>query len=195
MRSLLQVAVIVIAAGVAIVGTMPEATWNRLSTTVEEFEGGTMSGRTDIWDRGWVAFLERPILGAGANAFGAATTPGTGTQGSAHNMVLALLVEQGAFGLCVFGGLLVMCAWVIVGLPARDRIIWVPAMLSWFIFAMLHDAHTDRVSWVVFGLLAAEGATRRHSEPAVQESRIPASGAVAEQVAGHPVHLRTARSR
>jgi O-antigen ligase len=153
-----------------------------------------MSGRTELWDRAWRAFLERPILGAGANAFGAAVDPRRGTQGSAHNSALALLVEQGVVGLTLFTILLATCAWAIVGLPAKQRLLWSASMLAWLIFAMAHDAHTDRVTWVLFGLLAAESAATGRSALAARESPVPAGGPLKQRLDTRPAPAHAAYS-
>ncbi len=190
MRSLLQVTVVLFAAGVAIGFVVPGSSWDRLLTTGQELQGGTMSGRTDIWGRAWSAFQERPFLGGGANAFGPAIDPGTTTPHSAHNSMLALLVEQGVVGLCLFCGLLAACTWAIIGLPSRERRVWAASMLAWLIFAMAHDAHSDRVTWVVFGMLAAQAGVRKRAYAYVPEPTLRLAQADADNARLRPISAR-----
>ena len=174
--SLVPVMVVLFGAAVTIGLVVPRQSWDRLRTTTQEIEGGTMSGRTQIWNIGWRLFQERPFLGAGAGAFPAAfESVRYGTAG-AHNMLLALLVEQGIVGLCLFASLLGACAWIIIGLPSPDRKLWAVLMLAWLISGMSADSHTDKVTWVLFGLLAAQDGvkiTRRHVSEAGQALLYP----------------------
>lgn len=155
-RGFLLVMLVVLAAAVTIVMVVPESSWNRMMTIVPELEGGTMSGRIRIWDAGWSRFQERPILGAGAGAFPAVVEPILNRARAAHNTTLALLVEQGIVGFGIFASLLGACAWVIFGLPPPDRKMWAVLMVAWAILSMSGDAHFDKVTWVLFGLLAAQ---------------------------------------
>ena len=90
-------------------------------------------------------------------------------------MALALLVEQGVVGLFLFASLLLACAWTIVGLPSPERKLWAVLMLGWLVGVMSIDWQYDKITWLLFGLLAAQSArsTRRSavvnrtSEPAV----------------------------
>ena len=175
LSSLLLVMVVLFGAAVTIGLVVPRQSWNRLLTIKQEIGSGTMGGRTQIWNVGWRIFQEQPLLGAGAGAFPAAFESVRYGIAGAHNMPLALLVEQGIVGLCLFASLLAACAWVIIGLPSPDRKLWTVVMVAWLISAMSSDSHVDKITWVLFGLLAAqEGvktAHRRISEPALVRSK------------------------
>jgi O-antigen ligase len=184
-RSLLPVMVVLGLAAVAIGFTVPQRTWDRLLTIKQEVEGGTMSGRTQIWDAGWRTFDQRPLLGWGAGVFPVAVEPLLYRPRAAHNVALALLVEQGVIGLAVFASLLLVCAWTIAGLPSTDRQLWTVLLLAWLISAMSGDSHNDKVTWILFGLLAAQGAIKKARQhlPVLNPGRVSAG-------AGEPLLVR-----
>jgi len=175
----LRVAVMLFGAVVMVGLLVPRDTWNRLLTIQQEVRAGTMSGRTPIWEAARFLIFERPLLGAGVGAFPTAVAPLFDGEKAAHNVVLALLVEQGVVGLLLFGTLLAACAWATTGLPPPERQLWVASLIAWLIFAMAHDAHNDRVTWVMFALLAARRGADEY-EPLTRASmRLSASAPVA----------------
>lgn len=177
----LRVAVMLFAAVVTVRVVVPQQTWDRLSTIPQELRGGTMSGRTPVWEAAVSLILERPLLGAGVGAFPTATAPLFDGEKAAHNVALALLVEQGVVGLLLFGSLLAACAWVTSGLPSPERRLWALSLTAWLIFAMSHDAHNDRVTWLLFALLAARhaaGESEQLTRAAIRVSaRVPVAAA------------------
>lgn len=149
---------------------VPQSIWARISTIQTELlEDGTMTGRADIWTAGVRVFPDHALLGVGAGAFGTAVEPLLGTRQAAHNMPLAVLVEQGVVGFFVFVALLGGCALTIWRIPSPDRKLWAPLMLSWLVGVMSVNFEESKVTWLLFGLLAAQAAatsTRRHlSDP------------------------------
>jgi O-antigen ligase len=159
-RLWLPVLAMVVVGAVAMAAILPSSSWSRILTIGEELQSGTMSGRTLIWDAGWRVFLQRPILGAGAGAFPEAVEPVLNRPRAAHNVPLSLLVEQGVVGLFLFSSLLLACAWTIAGLPPPERNLWAVLLLTWLIGVMSIDWHYDKVTWLLFGLLAAQSAAR-----------------------------------
>jgi O-antigen ligase len=155
------VSLVSIAAGFCIVAITiavlaPQRTLDRVLGTTTEIERGTLGGRGDIWNAGWTVFAERPVLGAGSGAFipAVAMTQRPGATG--HNTPLSLLVEQGVVGLFLFSGLLCACAWTIIRLPPLERKVWALLLIGWLVNSMAHNFHTEKLTWVLFGLLAAE---------------------------------------
>ena len=106
----------------------PPAVWDRLGTIPNEVAGGSMSTRREIWTAGLRVFPERPVLGSGAGAYGAAIDTRREfrlkADTVAHNMLIGLLVEQGVVGLALFLALLGACAVVIFTLPDSNRMLW-----------------------------------------------------------------------
>jgi O-antigen ligase len=157
-RVWLPVATMVVVGGIAMAAVLPSSSWTRIMTITSELQGGTLSGRTLIWDAGWRVFLDRPILGAGAGTFPVAVEPQLNRPRAAHNVPLSLLVEQGVVGLFLFGSLLLACVWTSAGLPPPERKLWAVVLLSWLVGVMSIDWHYDKITWLMFGLLAAQRA-------------------------------------
>jgi O-antigen ligase len=124
--------------------------------TKSDIESGYLSGRGEIWRAGWEVFLERPVLGSGIGTFPNAVLPVLPQSKAGHNTSLTLLVEVGIVGLALFAALFLTCAWTIAGLPSRDRKFWTSLMLALLITALAHDSHGDKITWVLFALLAAQ---------------------------------------
>lgn len=109
-------AVVVCLAGLAFVAT--EKYWERMSTLLNPQEdynwsGQSYGGRMEIWKRGFGYMMQRPLLGVGAGAFGAAEgrlsamaerwRPGRGYKWSSpHNSFVEIGAELGFTGLIVF---------------------------------------------------------------------------------------------
>jgi O-antigen ligase len=148
---------------------VPQYNWDRVLSTAEEARSGTMSRRTDIWSAGLQIFRENPLLGVGAGAFGAAIGPFIENQTSAHNAYIAVLVEQGVIGFFVFAGLLAACVHCVYHLPQPDRKVWAVLGLAWLVGVMSGAWQYHKVTWLLFGLMAAQGtakaASRRLSLP------------------------------
>jgi O-antigen ligase len=154
-RSLPAIAAIVVAlaaaAGAAAL-VVPPYNWDRVLNTGQELAGGTMSGRAGIWATGWDVFKERPVLGFGGGAFEGAVEPLIGRKG-AHNVFLAVAVEQGVVGLSIFGALLATCAWLVWRMAPADRKTWGVVGLTWVVGAMSAGWQYRKETWLLLGLM------------------------------------------
>ncbi len=149
-------AILVIGTGATFV-VVPQGTWARvLSVKSELLEGGAMTGRRDIWMAGLDVFPEHPFLGIGAGAYGTAVLPQLGKLAAPHNLPIAVLVEQGIVGLTIFGGLLAACGVAIVRMPSSERKLWAVLMLCWLIGVLSNNWEVRKVTWLVFGMMAAQ---------------------------------------
>jgi O-antigen ligase len=158
---LLLAAGIAVAAIVGMAVVVPAESWQRIRSTGDEIAGrGTLTGRVEIWSAAWEAFAERPLLGAGAGAFPAATASMLSNRRalSAHNILVAVIVEEGLVGLSLCVLLLGGCALTIARLPAPPRAVWAPLMLAWLVGGMSVSWEYRKPTWVLFGLLGAQGA-------------------------------------
>jgi O-antigen ligase len=153
--SVLPIAAILIAAAVAVSFLLPQRTLDRMFDK-SDIESGYLSGRGEIWSAGWAAFLEKPVLGSGIASFPDVVQPTLRESRAGHNVPLTLLVEVGVVGLALFAALLGVCAWTIAVLPPQDRALWTPLMAALLIVAMAHDSHSDKATWVLLALLAAQ---------------------------------------
>jgi O-antigen ligase len=154
LRSWVMVSGVVILAVAAAATIVPAASWKRIFTAREEISSGSVGGRGIIWMAGWQAVQNSPVLGVGAGAFEAAVEPLLGRNAS-HNVLIAVLVEQGIAGLVTFVALLAACAWLVIGLPRVERKVWAIIALTWLAGVMTLDWQYSKVTWLLFALLAA----------------------------------------
>jgi O-antigen ligase len=169
-RSLYAVVlVILVVATTAIV--VPALSWNRVLSTPQELrDGGDFGGRVAIWAAGFRVFEGRPLLGVGAGGFELAIYPVLGDYQGAHNTLLAVLVEQGIAGFSVFAALLGACWWIIRDMPGPERKFWAVLMLSWFVGGLsIHCKYL--LTWLLFGLLAAQGGLPTGRRARAEQSR------------------------
>ena len=185
-KSLIPIATMVLAAAVTVSFVVPQRVWDRVLTTKSEIEAGTLGGRGEIWNAGWQVFQQRPILGSGTGAYPAAVGPLLRVALPGHNMSLTLLVEQGIVGFCLFFTFLAVCAWTIFRLPSADRKLWLVVMLGWATMTMAHDSHRDKLTWVLFGLLAAQHGVSMVRSRAFEQEPTPAHGVVGETLIPEP---------
>jgi O-antigen ligase len=168
-------AVLLLASGTAAL-IVPEYNWNRVLTAGNELSGGgTMSGRVMIWAAGRRAFQDRPVLGAGAGAFMAAVEPMIGPRNAPHNVFLAILVEQGIVGFFAFFALLAVCGWRAYRLPPLERKVWAVIGFVWLVGAMSLGWQYRKLTWLLFGLLAAQAVTaaaREHNLERREKGRV-----------------------
>jgi O-antigen ligase len=154
-------ALVVIGGIAAAAWFVPEANWDRVFSTHTEIAEGTMSRRTDIWKAGLDIVPDHALLGVGAGAYGAAVDvymPGKHIY--PHNLVVGLLVEEGIVGLSIFLALLGVFAWIIVRTPPADRTLWSVLMLTWLVGAMSVNWEYVKITWVLFGMVAAQHVQR-----------------------------------
>jgi O-antigen ligase len=186
LRSFLLITGLLVAVAGAAAVVVPERTWSRVLTIRSEIlEGGSMSGRAAIWEAGLTAFPLRPVLGAGVGAYGATLQTIGNKHNAPHNMPLGVLVEQGIVGFSIYLALLGACALTIVRMPPPERKLWAVLMLSWLIGVMSLNWEYRKVTWCLFGLLAAQRGldriSRRLAPPEASVTRMP--------LRSRPVHV------
>jgi hypothetical protein len=125
--------------------------------------GGFTHGRTEIWRAGLDAAGDRPLIGAGADAFYAASRSYQGMRPArfAHNLPLELLVELGIGGLLLAITLYVAGAWAIwMARASPDGWLLGPAVAAFLASNLLDWTWHMTASGAVFssalgGLIAA----------------------------------------
>lgn len=146
---------------------VPSTSWDRLSTVPNEFEQGTLTGRTIIWEAGWEIFHEHPFVGIGANAFRLIVsrvleepirTDQTAMPPAppAHNTFLSVLVEQGVIGFALFCALLIALALSLRTLPTLPQALWIVCLGVWVVGASSLTWEMRKPTWFFFGLLLAQ---------------------------------------
>jgi O-antigen ligase len=154
--SLVRLMLLVIVIAVPVVPIVPQAVWERIGTIPREvFGGGTLTTRRDLWAVGLESFPSHPLLGVGAGTYGVLLQNAGYERNPAHNLFIGLLVEQGIIGVSLFVMLLSACGVTITRLPHRDRTMWSVLVLSFVVIVTSQSLENWKVTWVLFGLLAA----------------------------------------
>ena len=148
------VGVFAISALFAIVWTVaPPGTLERLGTISEQLQSGDLNQRADIWRAGWQAFLGAPIIGHGAGSFVSAA--GLAPIDTAHNTMLAVVVEGGLCALVPALAILIISIVWISGLPGAIRIGLGILMAVWLVSSLVGTVGENRTTWLLLGLVAA----------------------------------------
>jgi O-antigen ligase len=163
MRSFLVSTALLVAVGGAAAVVVPDRTWARVFTIREEFaEGGSMTGRKEIWEAGLAVFPSRPLLGTGTGTYGEAIETGVNAKSNAaHNLLVGMLVEHGIVGFLIYAALLGACAVSIMRMPPPERKLFSVLMLCWLIGALSNNWELKKGTWLLFGLVAAQSAADR----------------------------------
>jgi O-antigen ligase len=146
---------------------VPSTSWERLSTTPNEFAQGTLTGRTVIWKAGWELFRSHPFVGIGANAFRVlvsrvlaepirAGNDMLPPAPPAHNTFLSVLVEQGVIGFSLFCALLGVLALSVRTLPPFPQKLWIVCLGVWVVGVSSLTWEMRKPTWFFFGLLMAQ---------------------------------------
>jgi O-antigen ligase len=156
---------------------VPQDNWDRVLSTTTEFKEGTMSGRTELWQAGWQAFPERPLIGAGPGAFGEAAGPYLESYAaasgvvSAHNVVIGMLVEYGVIGFALFAGMLAAAIRTSLRAPSPYAALCGVLILTWLVGGMSGNPEGLKFTWVLFGLISAQGGLTSAADDSLVERR------------------------
>jgi hypothetical protein len=140
--------------------TVPHATFDRISTILDQIHGGDLNQRTRIWAWGWGAFAQRPFLGSGAGTFVAAA--GVAQIDTAHNTALSILVESGVIGLGFTTAIFAECTRLIRGMNEVLRVGFATLLVVWSISSMVGTAAESRTTWLMFGAIAVAWHLGKH---------------------------------
>jgi O-antigen ligase len=130
-----------------------ERNLDRLAETSDELQGGTLTGRTDIWATGYEIFRENPLFGVGAGGFVSANRMLTGSGKNAHNAFIAVAVGTGIIGLALYVGLFAIALTGI--LLVRERRLEFLVLFAALVVAMMPtNSDNDKFAWFVLSMLA-----------------------------------------
>ncbi len=133
----------------------PHETLERLTTISEQLRSGNLNQRWNIWDAGWHAFVQAPLLGRGAGAFTVAA--GTAPIDTAHNTALSILVELGLCGFCLALMILVLAVRAVMRMNGPLRIAMGTALGVWVITSLVATVEESRTTWLLLALIALAG--------------------------------------
>jgi O-antigen ligase len=173
LSSLVRLMVLLIVFAALVVPLVPQAIWERIGTIPREvFGGGTLTTRRDLWAVGLESFPSHPFLGVGAGAYGVLLQNAGYERNPAHNLFIGLLAEGGIIGVLLFLMVLGACAAKIGQLPKRERPIWGMLVLSFVVIVLSQSLENWKVTWVLFGLLAASRSCEAVESPGSSRSRM-----------------------
>ncbi|MCS7026095.1 MAG: O-antigen ligase family protein [Bryobacteraceae bacterium] len=154
-RSIFRLA-IVVGLTFALVNAMwSEISIRRLSTIFEQLSSRDMNGRVDIWQRGYAAFLESPLLGHGAGGFGAAVGTWRSRELAAHNAYLGLAVEHGLIGLVLFVSAFLAVLARARNSPPPEPQLWLCLLFAWAVAVTSLSWENRETTWLLLGIGAA----------------------------------------
>ena len=138
----------------------------RLVQAPDELAEGTLTGRTTIWEVGYEAFRDAPLVGHGAGTFSRAVAEDLGRPRGAHNGYLSVVVAVGVIGLALYLGMFIVAAastWL-----AMHRRLELLVLLVTVAVALLpaNMEHTKPI-WFVLSLVAVSRPVHLGSETRV----------------------------
>jgi O-antigen ligase len=134
---------------------VPRETFERLGTIAEQLRGGDLNQRWNIWNAGWDAFIQAPLLGRGAGSFVVAA--GTSPIDTAHNSALAILVEGGLCAFFLAVAIVALAAWSVMRTRGTLRVALATALVVWVITSLVATVHESRTTWLLLALIALAG--------------------------------------
>jgi O-antigen ligase len=146
---------------------VPIGSLDRLATLPQEAGAGDWNDRLNIWNAGLQAFRHAPWWGHGAGTFTSAA--GLSSGDTAHNTLLAVLVTGGMFGASIYLAILIAVAWSIFKTSGILRVALATALISWGISSMVGTVEENRVTWLLFGMMAFAGRLALESPDAAME--------------------------
>jgi O-antigen ligase len=75
---------------------------------------------------------------------------------AAHNATIGLLVQVGIVGLVLFAGIFGACAWTIFRSPLPYAALCGVLLLTWLVGSMSDNLENRKITWLLFGLVAAQ---------------------------------------
>ncbi len=128
---------------------------DRLAETNDELlGGGTLTGRTEIWDAGLDVFLGSPLVGVGMGGFNTAVWPVFLRNRSPHNAFLSVAVGSGSIGLALYVLLVAVVFLGVLANPARrgEHLVLGLALL---VGMMPANSDNEKYTWFILAALAA----------------------------------------
>jgi O-antigen ligase len=135
--------------------SVPHETLERLATIPGQLQSGDLNQRLNIWNAGWQAFVQSPILGTGAGSFPSAA--GLSPMDTAHNTALSIVATSGLCGLFLAFSIFYLA--VLALLRTRGSLLMAlsTAMVVWFMTSLVATVEENRTSWLLIGMVVLAG--------------------------------------
>ncbi len=142
----------------ALLPHIPVDSLERIHTIGSAVSSGDLNYRTRIWAGAMDVLRNAPasgmgvIWGTGWDGFPIAVTPYIGEPYVSHNAYLSILAELGLVGFTLFGVVVAVVLWCVVGMPRRERALWLTLLAMWAIGAMVLNWEFRKETWFLFAL-------------------------------------------
>jgi hypothetical protein len=154
-RAVLAGAVALPVLGAGLWFAVPRETFDRLATIPSQLESGDLNQRLNIWDAGWHAFVQAPLVGTGAGSFVIAAR--LHPLDTAHNAALSILVGGGLCAFFLFAGVVALAARSVLRTPGPLLVGLMTALLVMVIASMVDTVEENRTTWLLLGIMAVAG--------------------------------------
>jgi O-antigen ligase len=134
---------------------VPHETLERIATIPEQLRGGDLNYRLNIWQAGWQAFVRAPFFGSGAGSFVRAAR--LAPADTAHNTVLAIVVEGGIAALIIASAVVAVCVYALLQTQGQVRGALATAMLVWVVTSLVATVEQSRTTWFLLALISLAG--------------------------------------
>lgn len=135
---------------------VPRASYERLQTIDDELQGGNLSERTELWQRGIDLWLQHPITGIGSAGFDTAVEPIYGRKRAVHNSFIAIAAELGIVGLVLFGMIFTITAFEAMRHWSKwDIQFWLTVLFVWGLGNFALTWVYSKPTWLVLNLIVA----------------------------------------
>jgi O-antigen ligase len=134
---------------------VPHETLARFATISEQLRDADLNQRVSIWLAGWRAFVAAPSFGHGAGSFVVAA--GLAPDDTAHNTVLAILVEGGLCALALATAIVVFAVRAALGASGMLRIGLITLLGTWFVSSLTGTVGENRITWLFLGTVLVAG--------------------------------------
>lgn len=166
-EKILTVVLAIAAVGIA-TAVVPDAAWQRLSTTGTEATSGNLNERTTLWAAGARVIEENALVGVGSGAFELAAN----VNYTAHNTFISICAELGLVGFVLFAMLVLLCLRAVWRMESSASQLWWPMILCLLTASCVGTWEARRPTWLVLGLLITQAfsTVRNSSSEPCEES-------------------------
>lgn len=131
---------------------IPHETLARLATLGDPLQSGDFNQRLNIWEAGWRAFREAPMLGHGVGSFVSAA--GLASIDTAHNTAISIFVEGGICAFALASAIVVVAIYAALQTRGPMRNALIALLLTWAVSSFVGTVAESRTTWLLFAVIA-----------------------------------------